>query len=405
MRSGLALGLIHLVDGHDDGNAGGLSVVDGLHGLGHDAVVGGHHQDGDIGDHGAPGAHGGKGFVAGGVQEGDGLALHLDLVGADVLGDAAGLARDHIGVADIVQQGGLAVVHVAHDHHHGGAGLQVLGLVLGGVDELLLNGDDDLLLHLAAQLLGDDGGGVEVDDVAERGHNAVFDEALDHLGAGLFHAGGQLAHADLVGDLDHQGVLLGDLGLEAAHLFLLLLPALAALEAAAPALVPALELLLAALHLVGLAGGQLLQPLVVLLQVHVAALAGIHHLFFRHAGGGTAGGRLGALPRRLALRRPLALAGRTGRLLGPALGSRLLLGRGSGGLLGRLGLPVDVGVDALDAVHRVVLGQIVEDNGQLAVLQHLHVVLGGLGVFRQDVGDLLGAQVKVLGHLMHAVFD
>ena len=55
---GVGLGLIHLVDGHDDGDLGGLGVVDGLHGLGHDAVVGGHHQDGDIGDHGAAGAHG-----------------------------------------------------------------------------------------------------------------------------------------------------------------------------------------------------------------------------------------------------------------------------------------------------------------------------------------------------------
>ena len=40
-------------------------------------------------------------------------------------------------------------------------------LVLGGVDEPLLDGDNDLLFHLAAQLLGNDGGGVEVDDVAE----------------------------------------------------------------------------------------------------------------------------------------------------------------------------------------------------------------------------------------------
>ncbi len=45
------------------------------------------------------------------------LALHLrgDLVRTDVLGDAAGLALDHLGVADRVQQTGLAVVHVAHD--------------------------------------------------------------------------------------------------------------------------------------------------------------------------------------------------------------------------------------------------------------------------------------------------
>ena len=100
---GVGFGLIHLVDGHDDGDLGGLGVVDGLHGLGHDAVLGSHHQNGDIRHHGAAGAHGGKGLVTGGIQEGDGLAVDLHLVSADVLGDAAGLAGRHMGVADIVQ--------------------------------------------------------------------------------------------------------------------------------------------------------------------------------------------------------------------------------------------------------------------------------------------------------------
>ena len=43
------------------------------------------------------------------------LAVLLDLVGADVLGDPAGLAGDDVGVADLVEQRGLAVVDVAHD--------------------------------------------------------------------------------------------------------------------------------------------------------------------------------------------------------------------------------------------------------------------------------------------------
>ena len=394
---GVGLRLIHLVNGHDDGDVGRLGVVDGLNRLGHDAVVGGHHQDGHIGDHGAAGAHGGEGLVAGGVQEGDGLALHVHLIGADVLGDAAGLARRHVGVADIVQQGGLAVVDVAHDHHHGGAGLQILLLVLGGVDEPLLDGDNDLLFHLAAQLLGNDGGGVEVDDVAEGGHDAVLHQGLDHLGAGLLHTGGQLAHADGVWDLDSQRSLFGDLQLEPAHLLLLLLAALAALEAAL-ALVAALELLLAGLHLLGLARSQVLQPLVVLLQVHLAALAGVHYLLLGDAGSGPVCRLLGRL--RLAL----GLLGR-----GPARrrGGLLRLGRGLGGLplggRGSLGLPVDLGVDALDVVHLVVLGQVLEDQGELPVLQHLHMVLGSRRIFRQNVGDLLGVLLEILGHLVHAI--
>ncbi len=91
--------------------------------------------------------------MARGVEEGDGLAVDLHLIRADVLRDAAGLAGGHMGVADRVQQGGLAVVDVAHDHHDGGAGLQLVCVVLVVVEQALLNGDDDLLLDLAAELL------------------------------------------------------------------------------------------------------------------------------------------------------------------------------------------------------------------------------------------------------------
>ena len=109
--------------------------------------------------------------MAGGVQEGDGAALHIHLIGADVLGNAAGLAGDHVGVADIVQKGGLAVVHVTHNHHNGGAGDQILFLILGGVDELLLNGDHHFLLHLGVELVGHQHGGVKVDGVVDGGED------------------------------------------------------------------------------------------------------------------------------------------------------------------------------------------------------------------------------------------
>ena len=55
-----------------------------------------------------------------------GLAVLDDLVRADVLGDAAGLAGDHVGVADLVEQLGLAVVDVAHDGDDRGARRRVL---------------------------------------------------------------------------------------------------------------------------------------------------------------------------------------------------------------------------------------------------------------------------------------
>ena len=152
--------------------------------------------------------------------------MDLHLIGVDVLGDAAGLAGRHVGVADIVQQTGLAVVDMTHDHHNGSAGHQILFLILMVVDQLFLDGDHHFLLHLAAHFLGNDGGGVEVDHLAERGHDTVLHQALDHLCAGLLHAAGQLAHADLVGDLHGDGGVLDDLQPQLTHAVGLLLLAL-----------------------------------------------------------------------------------------------------------------------------------------------------------------------------------
>ena len=126
---GVGVGPVDLVDRHDDRHLGRLGVVDGLDGLGHDAVVGRHHEDDDVGRLGAPGAHGREGGVARGVDEGDGMALPLHLVGTDVLRDAAGLAGHHVGRADPVEQQRLAVVDVAHDGDDGRAG-PLVGLVL-----------------------------------------------------------------------------------------------------------------------------------------------------------------------------------------------------------------------------------------------------------------------------------
>ena len=108
------------------GTSAALRVVDRLDRLRHDAVVGRDHDHGDVRDLGAAGAHGGERLVARGVEEGDRLVAVVHLVGADVLGDAAGLAGRDLGLADGVEQRGLAVVDVAHDRDHRRALDQVL---------------------------------------------------------------------------------------------------------------------------------------------------------------------------------------------------------------------------------------------------------------------------------------
>ena len=353
--------------------------------------------------------------MAGGIQEGDGLAVDLHLIGADVLGDAAGLAGRDGGIADGIEKAGLAVVHMAHDHHHGSPGDQVLLGVLVVVDELFLDGDDHFLLHLAAHLLRHESGGIIVDELREGGHDAVLHKALHDLGAGLLHAGGQLAHADLVRDLDLDGGLLGDLQLETAHLLGFIAAALAGEGLiAALALRAGADLLLAAaaLHPLAPLAAHLLQPLVVLGQVHIAALAGVHDLLLGDPGDRLLGLRL---LRGIPLRGLLALLGgipllRLGRgtLLGPALRS----GRRLGGLRGfrldlRLGLLlllVGVRVDHLDAGDGILLGEIVKNHRKLPVCQRLHMILGRRSVFRQDLHDVLGGKAEILRHLMHSVF-
>ena len=87
--SGFGVGLVDLVDGDDDRHLGGACVVDGLDGLGHDAVVGCDDDDDDVGDLGAACTHAGEGLVTRGIEEDD-LAAERGRIG---LGDLAPCRR------------------------------------------------------------------------------------------------------------------------------------------------------------------------------------------------------------------------------------------------------------------------------------------------------------------------
>src|SRR5919202_1241214 len=181
--------LVDLVDGDHDRHRGGLGVVERLDRLRHDTVVGGHDQDDDVGHLRATGTHRGERLVTRGVDEGDrallALQLGLDLVGADVLGDAAGLARHHVGVADGVQQLRLPVVDVTHDGHHRRTGLPVLLVAL------VTEGEVEGLEQLAVLDLGAD----HLDVPADLGT-----EQLQRLVVHRLRRGDHLAQVEQGGD-------------------------------------------------------------------------------------------------------------------------------------------------------------------------------------------------------------
>ena len=217
--------LVHLVDGHDDRHARRLGVGDGFLGLRHDAVVAGNHQHDDVRHLGAARTHGGEGFVTRRIEEGDLLARGQGhLVGADMLRDAAGFVRRHVGGAQGVEQRGLAVIDMAHDRDHRRprdadlVGIDFLGQA--GLD--IAFGDAfELVAHLRHHQLG----GVGVDRLVDGGHHAHAHQRLDDVGAALAHARGEILHRDGLGD--------SDLAIDLLLAVVLVLAAAVALETAA----------------------------------------------------------------------------------------------------------------------------------------------------------------------------
>ena len=196
---GVGARLIDLVDRHDDGHVSCLRMVDGLDRLRHDAVVCGNDEHDDVGDLGTAGAHCCERLVTRRVDEGDLLAVDVDDRCADVLGDAAGLARNDAGMANRVEQRGLAVIDMTHDGDDGRTGHEVvLGVVVH--DGVLLFGRHDA--YLAPEVIG-----YELDQVVGHGlgkrenlpeHEQALDDVVGLDGQKLCKLGdrGALRHLD-----------------------------------------------------------------------------------------------------------------------------------------------------------------------------------------------------------------
>ena len=159
--------------------------------------------------------------MARGVDEGD-LTLFLvdlgrHLVGADGLGDATRLPGDHVGLADRVEQLGLAVVDVTHDGDHRRTGCEILfaALVLAELDvealqqlAVLVLGRDDL--DLVVELAGEHLQRVLGHGLGGRHHLAQVEQHLDqrrHVDVDLL---GQVGQRGATGEPDGLPVALAD---------------------------------------------------------------------------------------------------------------------------------------------------------------------------------------------------
>ncbi len=163
---------VDLVDGDDDRLAGVLGVADRLLRLRHDTVVGGDDQDHDVGDVRAASAHGGERGVSRRVEERDAaVPVDFDVVRPHVLGDTAGLAGDHVRLADVVEQRRLAVIDVAHhgdDRRPGSHALRIRLLdIADHVSAVLVLSD-----RLVSQLVSDQLDLIEIEPLVDGHHQA-----------------------------------------------------------------------------------------------------------------------------------------------------------------------------------------------------------------------------------------
>ena len=230
--------LIDLVDGDDDRHACRFRVVDGLDRLRHDAVVSSDDEDSDIRDLGAARTHGREGLMARRVEEDDLLALAVDLVGTDVLRDAAGLVRLNVRVADAVEQRRLAVVDMAHDRDDRRAELQRLRIILDFRDLRRVYLWRQLFAR-HAEFGSHEGGRIKVDFLVDRRHDAHHEELLDDFSGRVAHLGREVLDGNRLRQLDVLRMRDLDLRRLLAAALVVAAPAVAIAAEAVRAVVPA----------------------------------------------------------------------------------------------------------------------------------------------------------------------
>ena len=127
-----------------------------------------------------------------------------------MLGNSTGLGIGHLGAANGIEQGGLSVVHMAHDgdHRRTGYRLFVLARRLGRLNKQRLRviefGGNCLMAHFFHH----NHGRFLVEHLIDGNHLAHLHECLDHLCALNRHLVGEVCHRNGFGNmhLAHNGL-------------------------------------------------------------------------------------------------------------------------------------------------------------------------------------------------------
>src|ERR1700722_8488044 len=205
--------LVDFINRNDDGHFGGVRVIDGFERLRHHPVVGGDYEHNNIGRLGAARTHARESFVTGGIEENDlapegggFLVGDADLVCTDVLSDTSGFALGHAGQADSVEQGGFAVINVAHDCDHGrpryGSDRRFFSAAGGGIDVfrcLLFKRDD---IRFGAEEARYFAGQLGIKSLIDGGEHSAPEETRNQIFRAHFQLFRQILNADSFGDSD-----------------------------------------------------------------------------------------------------------------------------------------------------------------------------------------------------------
>ena len=131
-----------------------------------------------------------------GIQEGNYAARGLNVVCADVLGNAARFALNHFGAADVVEQRGFTVVDVAHHGNDGRTGQgfrfdELLTFVQEGFRVVGSGGFANV-----AEFFHHNQGGILVYGLVDGDHHAHFHQGFDHFHAFDGHFVCQIGDSD-----------------------------------------------------------------------------------------------------------------------------------------------------------------------------------------------------------------